>query len=120
MKNDLSFNYLKLLPNEIFIKIFIFLDIINYDNYKYICPDYINFKIYLNNLIYNNIDLKKHQSEDLKEITYSMNIQFNKNYKFSTSNITLKNIRKIILKILDNKKYKNYLNLWINDKIKFN
>lgn len=117
---NLNYDYFSLLPNEILLKIFIFLDIIDLDLYKIICPSYIKFKIYLNNLILNHISLKKcvYTSCETGELLYSMSIQFNNYYSFSTSNISMSKVKKFILEILCNKKYKNILNLWLNDKIK--
>ena len=117
---NLNYNYFCSLPNEILLKIFIFLDIIDLDLYKIICPSYIKFKIYLNNLILNHVSLQRYvyTSCETGESLYSMSIQFNNNYSFSTSSISMSKVKKFILKILDNKKYRNILNLWLNEKIK--
>ena len=99
------------LPNEILIKILLFIGIDDINNYHILLSNYNQFEIYVYNIILNTAIIKNGE--------YNLTIQFNENYTLSFPNTNLQNIQRYISDIFKNKNYKNLLNIWYSKKLKF-
>lgn len=99
------------LPKEIILNILLFVDISGIDIFNHLIEDFTDFENFVFSFISNKFILK----DDL----YSFNLDVNPNYVISFSPSSFHNLLKFIKNIFKNKTYKNLLNKWYSDKIKF-
>ena len=101
-----------LFPAEILVKILLFIDVTEINQFRILLNYYELFEDYVYNILLSSCIKKQNQR-------FSLTINFNDNYTLSFSEMNLDKIKNLILHIFKNKNYKILLNNWYCNKLKF-